>query len=66
MNQMISAIVNDDQMHVESLLRADKDLATCLIRTPKLYSAGIFHWINVGDTLLHLAETMGEILACKT
>jgi hypothetical protein len=26
-----------------------------LFRTAKLYASGIFHWIYVGDTALHLA-----------
>ena len=26
-----------------------------VFRAPKLYRSGIFHWIYVGDTLLHLA-----------
>jgi hypothetical protein len=30
-------------------------LATRLIREPKLYNSGIFHWIYTGDTALHLA-----------
>src|SRR5262245_58703166 len=57
MNQMIAAIVDDDASAVERLLQADggRGLATRLIRKAKLYDSGIFHWIYVGDTLLHLA-----------
>src|SRR5262245_2154950 len=57
MNQMIAAIVDDDASAVERLLQADggRGLATRLFRRPKLYDSGVFHWIYVGDTLLHLA-----------
>lgn len=40
---------------VEELLRADATLATRPIEEARLYQTGIFHWIYVGDTLLHLA-----------
>src|SRR5437867_4029670 len=52
---MLRAIVDDDPGAVKRLLQADPGLASYLIRTPKLYNSGIFHWIYVGDTLLHLA-----------
>jgi hypothetical protein len=55
MNKMIAAIVRDDASAVQKLLQTDVGLATRLIRTPKLYDSGIFHWIYVGDTALHLA-----------
>jgi hypothetical protein len=55
MNKMIAAIVDDDAPAVKRLLHADVALASRFIRTPKLYDSGIFHWIYVGDTLLHLA-----------
>src|SRR5262245_5944688 len=55
MKRLIAAIVEDDASAVRKLLQADPALATCLIQKPKLHRSGIFHWIYVGDTLLHLA-----------
>jgi hypothetical protein len=55
MNNILTAIVDDDRRAVETLLKADGALATCLIQKPKLYGSKIFHWIYVGDTALHLA-----------
>src|SRR6266550_8961952 len=55
MNKMMAAIVDDDTSAVKRLLHANAGLATRLIRTSKLYDSGIFHWIYVGDTPLHLA-----------
>src|SRR2546423_4873919 len=55
MNRMITAIVEDDASAAKRLLKADARLATRLFRRPKLYDSGIFHWIYVGDTALHLA-----------
>jgi hypothetical protein len=55
MNKMITAIVDDDLGAVKRLLQEDAGLVTRLIRTAKLYDSRIFHWIYVGDTLLHLA-----------
>src|SRR5256714_4872049 len=55
MNKMLTAIVEDNPGAVEELLKADNQLAMRLIRQAKLYDSGIFHWIYVGDTALHLA-----------
>ena len=55
MKRIITAIVDDDVSAVEKLLEADHGLAIRLIGSPKLHNSGIFHWIYVGDTLLHLA-----------
>ena len=55
MNNLLTAIVDDDRKAVETLLRADGGLAARLIRQPKFYDSKIFHWIYVGDTALHLA-----------
>jgi hypothetical protein len=52
---MIEAIVDNDLSAAKRLLEQDPDLASQLIQTAKLYESGIFHWIYVGDTLLHLA-----------
>src|SRR5947199_6087398 len=55
MNNVLTAIVDDDRKAVKALLEADGGLAARLIRKPKLYDSKIFHWIYVGDTALHLA-----------
>lgn len=55
MDEMIAAIVEDDASAAKRLLRADAGLAKRIIPRPKLYKSGIFHWIYVGDTPLHLA-----------
>lgn len=55
MNEMITAIVEDDASGAKRLLESDAGLAKRIMRRPKLHQAGIFHWIYVGDTLLHLA-----------
>ena len=55
MNSLLTAIVEDDASSVKRLLQADAGLAVRLVQTPKLYQSGIFHWIYVGDTALHLA-----------
>ena len=55
MNEMITAIVENDASASKRLLLADAGLAKLIIRRPKLYKLGILHWIYVGDTLLHLA-----------
>jgi Ankyrin repeats (3 copies) len=55
MDRLLTAIVNDNRSAVEGLLKADRGLATASIQNAKLYRSGIFHWIYVGDTALHLA-----------
>ena len=55
MNKLLTAIVEDDQKAVKTLLKEDGALATRLIRKPKFYDSKIFHWIYAGDTALHLA-----------
>jgi hypothetical protein len=55
MDNMLTAIVKDDRGTVEGLLKADRGLATRLVRKPNLYKSKIFHWLYVGDTPLHLA-----------
>jgi ankyrin repeat protein len=55
MDELLSAIIDDDRQGVKKLLKSDKSLATRLIAKAKLYDSKIFHWIYVGDTALHLA-----------
>ena len=54
-HKLITAIVDDDRSSAKKLLRADSTLVTQLFQKPKLYNSGVFHWIYVGDTALHLA-----------
>src|SRR5438874_8003633 len=55
MNNLLTAIVDDNRRAVKTLVKADGGLATRLIGKPKLYRSKIFHWIYAGDTALHLA-----------
>jgi ankyrin repeat protein len=55
MREMIRAILDNDASAAKKLLQGDARLAALLMRRPKLYRSGIFHWMYVGDTLLHLA-----------
>jgi len=55
LDQLTAAIVDDNVGAASQLLKNHADLSSQLIQTPKLYDSKIFHWIYVGDTLLHLA-----------
>lgn len=55
LNSLLAAIVDDDITRVAELLSGNAGLAREIIAEEKLYQAGIFHWIYVGDTALHLA-----------
>lgn len=55
MKKMITAIIENDTRAVKKLLQLDAGLATRFFRSARLYDSTIFHWIYVGDTLLHLA-----------
>src|SRR5436190_16259848 len=55
MNSFLSSIVDDDRRLVSKLLKREPALATRLVDTATLYDSGIFHWLYVGDTALHLA-----------
>jgi len=52
---LLSAIVADDRSKVTALLRRDRQVATAMNGEATLYTSGIFHWLYVGDTALHLA-----------
>jgi hypothetical protein len=54
-DNLFTAILNDDRPRVKKLLKADPGLASDSIEKAKLYKTKIFHWIYVGDTPLHLA-----------
>lgn len=55
MNPLLQAISDDDPEIATRLLRGDHRLATALIQEAQFYNSGIFHWVYVGDTALHLA-----------
>jgi len=55
MDELLTAIIEDDPAKVGALLKGDRSLATRLITKPRLYQSRIFHWIYAKDTALHLA-----------
>ena len=55
MENLFSAIVDDDRSRVDALLKRDPNLVKGLVSKPRLYRSKIFHWIYAGDTALHLA-----------
>ncbi|HKQ26759.1 MAG TPA: ankyrin repeat domain-containing protein [Burkholderiales bacterium] len=55
MNTLLAAIVDDDLTRVTELLAGNAALARRLVDEERLYERGIYHWIYVGDTALHLA-----------
>src|SRR5262245_41758145 len=55
MENLLTAILDDDRDKVKQLLKADRSLGTSLIDEARFYDSKIFHWIYVRDTALHLA-----------
>ena len=55
MTTLLTAIVDDDLPLVRKLLKTDRELAVERVQKAVLYQSGIFHWLYVGDTALHLA-----------
>jgi ankyrin repeat protein len=55
MEEILTAILDDNRPGARELLKADPGLATRLIRHARLCESKIFHWIYIGDTALHLA-----------
>jgi hypothetical protein len=55
MKDLLAAIVDNNITKAKALLKTDPHLATRHTDEAKLYESGIFHWIYVGDTALHLA-----------
>lgn len=55
MNDLLTAILENNAGAVKRLLRESASLATALVRAETLYNTTIFHWLYVGDTALHLA-----------
>ena len=55
MESLLTAVVADDRARARSLLQSDPGLATSSVGEARLYESGIFHWLYVGDTAIHLA-----------
>lgn len=55
MDRLLKAIVDDDRSIIRTLLKSNASLATQTASEARLYESGIFHWLYVGDTALHLA-----------
>lgn len=55
MNQILSAIVDDDPPRVGELLGSDRGLIHRRVDEAVLYESRIHHWLYAGDTALHLA-----------
>jgi hypothetical protein len=51
-----AAIARDDGKQLASLLVADAELVRRQVARDQLLTSGIFHWIYVGDTPLHIAS----------
>jgi ankyrin repeat protein len=66
MENILAAIVEDDRGAVEGLLAKDRTLAQGLVRKPRLYEAGILHWLYAGDTALHLAAAGYRVEIVRT
>jgi hypothetical protein len=56
MDEIIAAIIQDDMAQLKSWLATDQGLVTRLANEERLLESGIFHWIYVGDTALHVAS----------
>ena len=55
MDTLIAAIVQNEVGRAQAVLAADPGLDRALMDAQKLYESGVYHWIYVGDTALHLA-----------
>src|SRR5215475_2353684 len=55
MDTLLRAIVDDDRATVRSLIATDPSLVARVASKARLYKSGIFHWLDAGDTALHLA-----------
>jgi hypothetical protein len=55
MHVLLTAIQANDIARFRAALAENPGLATAPVETQRLYESGIFHWIYVGDTALHLA-----------
>lgn len=55
MESLLDAILDDDSIRVQDLIRRDPVLVNSGIQSARLYEERIFHWLYVEDTALHLA-----------
>jgi hypothetical protein len=55
MERLLQGIIKDDRARVQALLGSNGYLAIHSIDQARLCDSGIFHWLYVGDTALHLA-----------
>ena len=55
LDETIATICRDDLARLESHLAADRALVTRRMERDLRLDAGIFHWLYVGDTALHVA-----------
>src|SRR5215470_17833617 len=55
LDEFATAIVGDNLSGVKSMLAADPGLIGRLVEKEHLYESGIYHWVYVGDTVLHIA-----------
>jgi ankyrin repeat protein len=56
LSSLAKAIVSDNPSAVEEMLAVDPGLVGHLIEKERLYKSGLYHWIYVGDTALHMAS----------
>jgi ankyrin repeat protein len=56
MDEIITAIILDDLEQLSARLVADPGIVNRLADQEQLLQSGIFHWIYVGDTALHVAS----------
>lgn len=55
MESLLKAILDDDKIKVQDLIKDDPTLINSTVQSSRLYEEQIYHWIYVGDTALHLA-----------
>ena len=55
LEQLLTAIVDDDRPRARQLIKRKPDLAALAVEKPRLYQSKIAHWLYANDTALHLA-----------
>lgn len=55
MELLLRAILADDRPRVRHLIASDPSLVSARVAKATFYDQEIFHWLYVGDTVLHLA-----------
>jgi len=56
MDEIITIIVDDNFAQLKSILASDPGAVSRLVEKDRLLETGIFHWLYVGDTALHVAS----------